>query len=407
MIKDAEEKGLLKKGATIIEATAGNTGIGLALVGSLMGYKTLLVVPDKMSKEKVAFLLALGAKVILTRSDVEKGHPDYYQDRALGISKEMPNSFYVDQFNNPANPLAHYQTTGPEILEQMNNNVDAVVLGVGSGGTMAGLTRFFKEKSPKTEIVLADPVGSILTEYVLTKNVSKDVGSWLVEGIGEDFIPSIADFSITKSAYSISDEESFETARKLLRTNGILGGSSTGTLIAATLKFCKDQKQKKRIVTFVCDDGSKYLSKMYNDFWMREQGYLAKPVFNDLRDLVSRSYADNSIIIAKPNETLISVYKRMKSYEVSQIPVIENDKIVGIIDETDLLINLHKNKNALKEQVGSFMTKDLKTLEIAASINEVIKLLENDYTVIVKEQDKFYGLITKIDLIDYLRRTKL
>ena len=272
MIESAEKEGKIKKGDTLIEATAGNTGIGLALVAAQKGYKLILVIPDKMSHEKLSLLKAMGADIRMTRSDVEKGHPEYYQDYALRLSKEIPGSFYVNQFNNPSNPLTHENTTGPEIWEQMNHDLDAIVLGVGSAGTIGGLTAYFKKVKPDIELVLADPAGSVLKEYFYTHEVGK-AGSWLVEGIGEDYIPVQCDFSLVKSAYSITDKEAFSTARELLLKEGILAGSSTGVLLNAALQYAQEQQMPKRILTFACDSGNKYLSKMFNDSWMSDHGF--------------------------------------------------------------------------------------------------------------------------------------
>src|SRR4030081_3485584 len=227
LIRAAERAGSLKPGGTLVEATAGNTGLGLALVAARKGYRLVLVIPDKMSQEKVFHLKAFGAEVVMTRSDVGKGHPDYYQDRAKKIAKETPGAFYVNQFGNPANPHAHETTTGPEIWAQMNHDLDAVVCGVGSGGTITGLTRFFRRAVPKVAMVLADPAGSILADYVKTGKIG-EAGSWLVEGIGEDFIPPVSDLSGVKEAFSITDAESFSVARELLAKEGIFAGSSTG-----------------------------------------------------------------------------------------------------------------------------------------------------------------------------------
>ena len=244
----------------------------------------MLVIPDKMSQEKIAHVRALGAEVRLTRSDVTRGHPEYYQDVAARLAEEIPGAFYVNQFGNPANPLAHERTTGPEIWEQMRHDVDAIVVGVGSGGTLTGLGRFFNRVKPRRgiEMVLADPTGSVLYEYVKTGKLVES-GSWAVEGIGEDFIPDIADMSLVTEAYEIDDEESFAVARELLHKEGIFGGSSTGTLVAGALRYCREQKQKKRVVTFVPDTGNKYLSKMYNDFWMAEQGFVERSHQSPLR----------------------------------------------------------------------------------------------------------------------------
>jgi cystathionine beta-synthase len=268
MINDAESKGLIKQGDRLIEATAGNTGLGLALVASQKGYKLTLIIPDKMSAEKVAHVKALGAEVIMTRSDVMKGHPEYYQDMAQRIARET-GAFYINQFENPANPMAHEKTTAPEIWQQMDGDIDAIVCGVGSGGTLTGLGRYFARVSPKTQMVLADPVGSILAPLVNTGEMI-EAGSWLVEGIGEDFIPDNCTMDFIKSAYSISDTQSFQTAHELLNKEGVLCGSSSGTLINAALQYCRAQTTPKRVVTFVCDSGNKYLSKMYNPVWLQE-----------------------------------------------------------------------------------------------------------------------------------------
>ncbi|QGY45856.1 pyridoxal-phosphate dependent enzyme [Maribellus comscasis] len=272
MITEAEKSGLIKPSSVLVEATAGNTGLGLALVAAIKGYKLVLVIPDKMSREKILHLKAMGTEVIITRSDVNKGHPEYYQDMARRIANETPNAFYINQFGNPANPLAHETTTGPEILKQLDGKIDAVVCGIGSSGTLTGLTHFFQKVKPDIEMIVADPKGSVIKDFI-EKGTFGEAGSWLVEGIGEDFIPSIADFSLAKKAYTISDTESFSTARTVLRKEGILAGSSSGTLIAAALKYCREQKHPKNVVTFVCDSGNKYLTKMYDDAWMHEKGF--------------------------------------------------------------------------------------------------------------------------------------
>lgn len=271
MINEAERQGLLAPGATIIEATAGNTGLGLALIAAQKGYSLMLVVPDKMSREKVFHLRALGAKVVLTRSDVNKGHPDYYQDYARRLADEIPGAFYIDQFNNPANPLAHTTSTAPELFAQLEGKIDAIVVGVGSGGTLGGLQTWFAKHSPGTEFVLADPAGSILADQVETGRYGEP-GAWRVEGIGEDFIPPLAQLDGVRQAFRISDKEAFATARLLLQQEGILAGSSSGTLLSAALRYCQAQTSPKRVVTFACDTGNKYLSKMFNDEWLREQG---------------------------------------------------------------------------------------------------------------------------------------
>ncbi|WP_332855422.1 cystathionine beta-synthase [Duganella sp. S19_KUP01_CR8] len=405
IIEAAEADGRLKPGGTIIEATAGNTGLGLALVGRLKGYRVLLVVPDKMSTEKVLHLKALGAEVRTTRSDVGKGHPEYYQDYAARLARELPGSFLADQFNNPANPLAHETTTGPEIWEQMGHEVDVIVVGVGSSGTLTGLTNYFRKAAPHVEFVLADPKGSILTEYVNTGHVSDTSGSWAVEGIGEDFIPSIADLSGVRKAYTISDQESFDSARSLLRAEGILGGSSTGTLLAAALKYCREQTTPKRVVTFVCDTGTRYLSKVYNDGWMHDQGLLRREPLHDLRDLIGRRYDEGDVVSVSPADTLLIAFNRMRSADLAQLPVLENGKLVGIIDESDLLLKVDNHAEQFSSLVGATMTSRLETLHPSASVQALRSTLDRGLTAVVADGDTFYGLITRFDLLNHLRRT--
>src|SRR5947207_5285114 len=281
MVEAAEREKKIQKGSLLVEATAGNTGLGLALVAAQKGYRLLIVVPDKMSQEKIFHLRALGAEVRLTRSDVTKGHAKYYQDMAARITRETPGAFYVNQFGNDANPLAHETTTGPEIWQQMEHSVDAMVCGVGTGGTITGLARFFEKVSPATEMVLADPEGSILSPLIKTGKAPATVGSWVVEGIGEDFVPPVCDLSRVKKAYPIPDKEALLTCRELLRQEGVMGGTSTGTLLAAALRYCREQTAPKRVVSRVCDSGNKYLSKVYNDFWMLDHGFLQRERYGD------------------------------------------------------------------------------------------------------------------------------
>lgn len=404
MIEAAEQRGDLRPGATLVEGTAGNTGIGLALVAQQKGYKLVLVVPDKMSREKIFNLKAMGAEVILTRSDVAKGHPEYYQDLAARIASETPGGYFINQFGNPDNPAAHEFGTGPEILRQMEGQLDAVVFGCGSSGTMTGLSRCFAEHSPQTELVLADPVGSILTQYINEGTISEKSGSWLVEGIGEDFLPQISDFSRVRKAYSISDKESFLTARDLLAKEGILGGSSTGTLLAAALKYCQEQTTPKKVLVFVCDTGNKYLSKMYNDYWMLDNGFIERPQYGDLRDLILRPYSQRDTVVVSPTDLLTTAYQRMKLYDVSQLPVMENDKLVGIVDESDVLLHVYGEEARFLDPVSTAMVSKLDRLDVRSPIEALLPVFDRGQVAIVTDGDAFLGLITRIDLLNYLRR---
>jgi cystathionine beta-synthase len=402
MIEAAEQRGELKPGGTIVEATAGNTGLGLALVAAQKGYRLILVLPDKMSQEKIFNLRAMGAEVVLTRSDVAKGHPEYYQDLGAAIAKRT-GGYFINQFGNPDNPKAHELTTGPEIWEQMSQQLDAIVLGVGSSGTIGGLAAFFKRTAPHVELVLADPQGSILAEYIATGKMTQK-GSWLVEGIGEDFIPSICDFSLTKRAYSIPDAESFSVARELLQKEAILAGSSTGTLLAAALRFCREQKAPKRVVTFACDTGARYLSKLYNDFWMEDQGFIERERFSDLRDLVGRPHGERATITVGPNDVLTTAHNRLRNAGFSQLPVMDNDNLIGIITEDDILRFAFGRPERFKEPVRNAMTATFLRVDKTLSINNLVAMLEVCASAAVMDGDRFYGLITRSDVLNYLRR---
>jgi cystathionine beta-synthase len=405
MIEAAEKDGSLKPGGTIVEATAGNTGLGLAQVGILKGYKILLIVPDKMAREKIQHLRAMGVDVRITRSDVGKGHPEYYQDMAQAIAATLNNAVYINQFSNPANPQAHETTTGPEILEQMDGDIDAMVVGVGSGGTLTGLGRFFAKASPKTKMVLADPVGSILAPLV-ERGEKVEPGSWVVEGIGEDFIPDNCDLKLVAKAYEISDTESIATARSLLVKAGILGGSSSGTLLAAALRYCRDQTEPKRVVTLVCDTGSRYLSKVYNDSWVAEQGLVDRELHGDLRDLIARGANSGDTVTVGPDDTLLTAYNRMRAADVSQLPVLDDGRLIGLIDESDLLeaVEDRRQDARFRQPVSTAMTAKLHTLQAGEQLDALLPIFERDEVAIVMEGREFLGLITRIDLINYLRR---
>jgi cystathionine beta-synthase len=409
MIADAERYGRLTPGGTIVEATAGNTGLGLAQVGIPKGYRIVLVVPDKMSREKIQHLRALGAEVRMTRSDVGKGHAEYYQDMAEKIAAETPGAFYVNQFANPANPLAHETTTGPEIWKQLEGDVDAVVVGVGSGGTLSGLGRFFAKVSPKTEMVLADPAGSVLAPLVKTGKMT-EAGSWTVEGIGEDFVPPNCDLSLVKKAYSISDKHSMLAVRDLLSREGILAGSSSGTLLSAALRYCREQKTAKRVITFVCDSGNKYLSKVFDDFWLAEQGLAEREQHGDLRDLVARSHREGGTVYVGPDDTLLTAYGRMRRGDVSQLPVLDNGKLIGIIDESDILEKVEGPYDGrwdrFNASVRSAMASRLHTLQASQSLDTLLPVFDRNEVAIVFDGEEFIGLITRIDLINHLRRSR-
>ena len=402
MIEEAERRGDISPGDTLVEATAGNTGIGLALVAAQKGYKLILVLPDKMSQEKIFNLRAMGAEVVLTRSDVGKGHPEYYQDLGKRIAEER-GAFFINQFANPDNALAHEQTTAPEIFEQMGGEVDAIVLGVGSSGTMTGIGAYLEQHAPGTEIILADPAGSVLADYVNTGHLGER-GSWLVEGIGEDFIPPIADFGRVTKAYAISDRESFATARKLLRTEGILAGSSTGTLLAAALRYCADQTEARRVVTLACDTGNKYLSKLYNDFWLEDRGFIVREQHGDLRDLIGRPHGEHATITVGPTDVLTTAHNRLRNAGFSQLPVMEGGKLVGVVTEDTIIRFVFGKPELMNSPVRDAMQEAFIRLDKDTSINNLVAMLHVQPYAAIMDGDEFLGLITRSDVLNYLWR---
>ena len=403
MIEAAEREGKLRAGGLIVEATAGNTGLGLALIAVQKGYRLQLVIPDKMSQEKIFHLRAMGAEITLTRSDVGKGHAEYYQDMAKRIARETPGAFYIDQFSNPANPLAHETWTAPEIFEQMEHRLDAVVCGVGTGGTLTGVGRFMQRVAPHVEMVLADPQGSVLADIVTT-GAHGEAGSWLVEGIGEDFVPQNCDLRLVRKAYTIPDAESLLTARELLRREGIFAGSSAGTLLAAALRYCREQSDVKRIVTIVPDGGGKYLSKMFNDYWLMDQGLVERASTGDLTDLIARRHTERATIGIGPDDMLSTALARMKLYDFQQLPVLDGDRVVGIIDESDILMAVYRDADRFRDTVQSAMTSRLETLQANAPVDALLPVFDQGHVAIVMDGHTFLGLITRYDLLTYLRR---
>ncbi len=402
MIEEAEKRGDIKPGDTIVEATAGNTGIGLALVAAQKGYRLILVLPDKMSQEKIFNLRAMGAEVVLTRSDVGRGHPEYYQDLGSRIAEER-GAYFINQFGNPDNSLAHELTTAPEIVAQMDGKLDAIVLGVGSSGTVTGIGKYLEENAPHVDLVLADPVGSVLTDYI-NKGELGESGSWLVEGIGEDFIPSIANFDKVVKAYAISDTESFKAARELLRKEGILAGSSSGTLLSAALKYCREQTEAKTVVTFACDTGNKYLSKLYNDFWLEDQGFIKRDHTGDLRDLIGRPHHEHATITVGPTDVLTTAHNRLRNAGFSQLPVMEEGRLVGVVTEDTIMQFVYGKPELMNAPVGDAMESAFIKLDRSETVNNLVAMLRVQPYAAIMDGDDFLGLITRSDVLNYMRR---
>lgn len=402
MINEAENRGDIKPGDTLVEATAGNTGLGLALVAAQKGYHLILVLPDKMSQEKIFNLRAMGAEVVLTRSDVGRGHPEYYQDLGRRIAEEQ-GAYFINQFGNPDNPLAHEATTAPEIVQQMDGKLDAIVLGVGSSGTVSGIGKYLAEHAPQVDMILADPVGSVLTNYI-NEGTLGEGGSWLVEGIGEDFIPDIANFDKVAKAYAITDAESFAAARDLLRNEGVLAGSSSGTCMAAALKYCREQTEAKTVVTFACDTGNKYLSKLFNDFWMEDQGFIQREEFGDLRDLIGRLHDKRATITVGPTDILTTAHNRLRNAGFSQLPVMDEGELVGVVTEDAIIQFVYGKPELMTAAVSDAMESAFIKLDKAESVNNLVAMLRVQPYAAIMGGGTFLGLITRSDVLNYLRR---
>jgi len=402
MIDEAEKRGDIKPGDTLVEATAGNTGLGLALVAAQKGYRLILVLPDKMSQEKIFNLRAMGAEVVLTRSDIGRGHPEYYQDLGKRIADEQ-GAYFINQFGNPDNPLAHERTTAPEIIEQMGGELDAIVLGVGSSGTVSGMGRYLQDNALDVDLIVADPVGSVLTDYINNGTLDNG-GSWLVEGIGEDFIPSIADFGKVTKAYAITDAESFATARELLKKEGVLAGSSSGTLLSAALKYCREQTEPKTVVTFACDTGNKYLSKLFNDFWMEDQGFIKREQYGDLRDLVGRPHGERATITVGPTDVLTTAHNRLRNAGFSQLPVMDEGDLVGVVTEDAIIQFVYGKPELMNAKVEDAMESAFIKLDKKESMNNLVAMLRVQPYAAVMDGGDFVGLITRSDVLNYLRR---
>ncbi len=400
MIEAAEREGKLKPGGTVVEATSGNTGIGLALAAAVKGYHCIFVMTDKSAVEKVRYLKALGADVVVTPATAKPGTPDHYVTTAQRIAAETPNSFYPDQYSHPANPEAHYRTTGPEIWEQTEGKVTHFVAGIGTGGTISGTGRFLKEKNPGIKIIGADPYGSIFKTYKETGKLI-EATPYLVEGIGQQTIPENAHMRYIDDVINITDRESFELSRQLGRLEGIFCGGSSGTNLAAALRVARDLDENAIVVFIICDTGEHYLTKHHSDEWMKEKRLLEPQKIT--AGLISGTKGQNSppsLITASPIERVKDVLAKMDELGVTQIPVLEDGHSVGALRENRVLAKVLGNRELLESPVSEVMEASFPVVDVDASANEVTRLLQSKQAVLVEEYGRITGIITRHDVLD-------
>ena len=403
MIDEAERKGTLKPGGTIVEGTSGNTGVGLALVASVRGYKMVFTIPDKQSREKINMLKAFGAEVIVCPTAVEPEDPRSYYSVAKKLAREIPNSFYPNQYENPGNPEAHYRTTGPEIWDDTEGKITHFVVGLGTGGTASGVGRYLKERNPKVKVIGVDPYGSLYYEYSKTGQVG-EAHTYVVEGIGEDILPSTMDFSVLDDVMQVNDEECFLWARRLAKREGIFAGGSAGGCVSAALRLAKECTKDDLIVAFLPDSGDRYLSKVYNDTWMRELGYADSEVTLTAADVIRvkrQNGKTRDLIVVEPNRTIFQALQTMQQQDISQLPVFEDGTCVGTIFEDQILNLALQGKELRKLIVREVMGAALPQVPSNAPVERVTHLLSHESpAVFVEMENGKIEVLTKFDLMD-------
>jgi len=400
MIEAAEREGKLKPGGTIVEATSGNTGIGLALAAAVKGYKCIFVMTDKASVEKGRYLKALGADVVITPVSAKPGTPDHYVSTAQRIAKETPNSFYPDQYSHPANPEAHYRTTGPEIWEQTEGKITHFVAGIGTGGTISGTGRYLKEQNPNIKVVGADPFGSIFKTYKETGKIIETT-TYLVEGIGQEVVPPNVHIKYIDEVINITDGDSFEMSRQLGRVEGIFCGGSSGTNLAAALQVARDLDEDAIVVFIICDTGEHYLTKHHSDEWLKEKRLLEpQKMTAGLISGTKGTQAPPSLVWASPADKVADALAKMNELGLTQLPVLEEGRPVGSLREGRALAKVVRNRHLLESPVSEVMEASFPTVDVDASAQDVTKRLQSSPAVLVEEYGRITGIITRHDVLD-------
>ncbi len=399
MIRAAEEEGRLKPGGTIVEATSGNTGAGLAMVAAVKGYRCVFVMPDKMSQEKIAALRAWGARVVVCPSAVEPNDPRSYYSVARRIAEETPNATLANQYHNPDNPDGHYRSTGPEIWAQTGGEIDVLVAGMGTGGTLSGTGKYLKEQKPDVQIVGVDPVGSVYYDFVKHGLVTRPF-SYKVEGIGEDFFPSTMNLKVLDDCVRVDDRECFMMTRDLVRLEGLYVGGSCGAAVAGAIKWARGRAKAERIVVLLPDSASRYLSKVFNDEWMRENGFADEPTLGTVRELLALK--PQHLVTARSDETLRTVIGKMKQHGVSQLPVVDGEQLKGIVSEVEVLRNLVSGEAHLDAPIAHILDSDYAGVTPDTRIDLLKSVLADAKVAIVTDGPTLLGIVSKIDVIDYL-----
>ena len=400
IVMDAEREGRIKPGGTIVEATSGNTGMGLAMVAAVRGYKTIFVMPDKMSEEKIAALRAFGSKVVVCPTNVEPDDPRSYYSVARRLAAETPNAMLANQYHNPSNPAAHYASTGPEIWEQTGGEIDVLVTSMGTGGTISGIGKYLKERKPSLRVVGVDPIGSVYYDYWRTGKMPT-ASTYRVEGFGEDFIPSTIDLSIVDEVIRVSDKECFQWTRRVVREEGLYTGGSAGGTVCAAVKYAERTRKRENILCMLPDSAVRYLSKIFNDTWMREGGFLEpdEVAGDTVGDLVARHQRE--VISATGEDTFESVIRRMKEHGISQLPVLEGGRLVGLITESDMLSALLEQRANLKTPIAGFLNMQFALVESHNRTSILSQLFSQNRVIVVEDAGRIVGILTKIDFIDW------